>query len=156
MREQFVTREIASALKEIEFDENCLAGYENYLDSYLLHITVGKHTSVTKIPFYKKTSASNAHVLKAPLWQQVIDWFISEHDMFLNIFKWEVKYYLSDELQPPKYLFDLDKYSDYTGDYIYQSITDELKYNSYKEAREQAILKAIEIIKEKKYESTIS
>ena len=78
MEKQFVTYEIALKLKELEFDEECLASYHN-----------------TKIIGYEKESwlvlnedsdqfLESTFICKAPLWQQAIsflnDKLYTEHD----------------------------------------------------------------------------
>jgi len=147
MREQFVGYEISLALKELGFNEKCFGYYSDceLRGSNIWYRKIGgfhvaKNNEIT----------SDEHVIIiAPLYQQVLDWFMKEHNMFINIFQWGVKYYLNDELQTPRFLFDMETYGGYTDDFIYQSINDELKYESFYEAREQSILKAIEIIKNK-------
>ena len=66
MEKQFVTYEIALKLKELGFDEECLACFHTFL------------TTDNKLPLFRnfiinKNSAIKNHV-SAPLWQQVIDW----------------------------------------------------------------------------------
>lgn len=133
IEKEFVSYEIASQLKEIEFDEECLAGWEKFWNGFQIHIPSGHHSSVSKIPFYKKYSASNEHIIKAPLYQQVISWFL-ERKIWINIFaidnwnSWTFDIVMEDIMQPFYVQFD----------------EKELGFSSYEEAREAAILKAIE------------
>lgn len=116
MNKQFVTYEIALKLKELGFDEECL-GY--YTDGHLI-------LSVRQ-PYYPHK------VTKAPLWQQVIDWLREKYNLYVNIEpniskNWEFSIYnLNDSL-----LFGAKSL------YINKEL-------NYYEAREQAILKAIEL-----------
>ena len=83
MKEQFVTYEIALALKELGFDEDCLAGYnvnENHpLEMFNKPYLTLPRNKTGEVLTYK----SNTYVLKAPLWQQVIDWLSSEKDIHI-------------------------------------------------------------------------
>jgi hypothetical protein len=60
MEKEFVTYEIALKLKELGFEEECLAYFEDK------ELTLGRLSSVGKKRY-----------LIAPLWQQAIDWFLS-------------------------------------------------------------------------------
>jgi hypothetical protein len=67
MKEQFVTYEIGLKLKEIGFNEECMAGY--LLQTATLFSDI-PHTLDGNI--HKNSEGS---FTCAPLWQQVIDWF---------------------------------------------------------------------------------
>jgi hypothetical protein len=60
MKEQFVTYEIALSLKELGYDEECLAAFNN-----------GK---ICLLGEFKKINPMKWDA-PAPLWQQCIDWF---------------------------------------------------------------------------------
>lgn len=64
MEKQFVTYEIAVALKELGFDEPCMGLY--YIENKEFSKTNYSHSNIVK---------SNDFIVDAPLWQQVIDWF---------------------------------------------------------------------------------
>ena len=140
MKEQFVTYEIALKLKELRFDECCLAVY------FKNKFQLVKGFNINNVDLHM---ANEMDAILAPLWQQVIDWLKEKHGIFVFI--------------------DMGKYYDsYAGAYPFQtwckiyknkelinSITVRNKldnenfiFYSYEEAREQAILKAIELIKE--------
>ena len=79
MKNQFCSYEIAKQLKELGFDEECLASYHN-----------------TKIIGYEKESwlvlngdsdqfLESTFICKAPLWQQVIDWFKEKYNIHIEI-----------------------------------------------------------------------
>jgi len=141
MKNNFVSYEIALALKELGFNEECFTYYDGFgiMDLDLLYSP------------WVNSERDTIGFTSAPLYQQVFEWFIKEHNMFIDVFKWSVKYYVNDELLSPRFLFDIDTYNEYSDDWIYQSINDELKYASYYEAREAAILKTIDLIKNKQY-----
>jgi len=116
MKEQFCTYKIALKLKELGFDEDVLAYYTSekklkYTDSHL-SIRAGQW------------------LLKAPLWQQAIDWLREKHNLFI-------------ELTPYNKLFHWDIIK-IDGMFPY-GISE--KRFLYYEAREAAILKAIELCK---------
>ena len=128
MEEQFVTYEIALKLKELGFDEKCFAIYDAYQDNRLVYLCEdGRNHSGTI-----KTNASMDFSCLAPLWQQVIDWFIEEHNIFI-----EITY--EGGLHKDTSLYSFQLWSNQTS-----NKSDKM---SYCEAREQAILKAIELCK---------
>ena len=127
MKEQFVTYEIALKLKELGFDEECFGRYEG-TDYYL-----EKWNGVKLEPTH--TTSQNTfswQLASTPLWQQVIDWFREKHNIWIQI---EMQYY--DGIT-------------YTYTIIQNNgkvIKSEEEFHEYYEAREQAILKAIELCK---------
>lgn len=130
MKEQFVTYEIALALKELGFDKQCLAYFRQ--DGTLKFILNPSMCTNTQL--------KGVNLLAAPLWQQAIDWFREEKDIHVNI--------------TPSFNFELDIIDGYNISDIYNSKTETLymatnedDYDSYYKAREQAILKAIELCK---------
>lgn len=64
MEKEFVTYDIALKLKELGFDEECLGAYMGHK-----LVIVGDNLIQTNVTAYE---ANN--YIKAPLWQQVIDW----------------------------------------------------------------------------------
>jgi len=78
MKKQFVSYKIALALKELGFDEPCLAGWSNIYskdepDGYFY---INYNDEISDIP---KIIGYNHIKCKAPLWQQVIQWFIERN-----------------------------------------------------------------------------
>jgi hypothetical protein len=134
MEEEFATYEIALKLKELGFKKECLAFYDKNEDLHLIsygRVTYNNsHDSIAIHPYYRL-------VCSAPLWQQVIDWFREEHGViigYLNVniktdlqFMWSISTIKEIDLELP-------------------TMSDRCFGNYYK-AREQAILKAIEICK---------
>ena len=148
IQSQFCSYEIALKLKELGFDEKCLGFWDvSQINNSCIELRYG-------MGIFKSTSIELSKYPKnvlAPLWQQCIDWFKEKHDIFVFI--------------------DMGKYYDsYEGAYPFQtwckiykhkelinSITVRNKldnenfiFYSYEEAREQAILKAIELCQKKK------
>lgn len=75
MKEQFVTSDIALKLKEKGFNNICFGYYDTDGDLYLPF----KLDTDEDFGYYFG-KLSDDHI-KAPLWQEVIDWFASEYRM---------------------------------------------------------------------------
>jgi hypothetical protein len=124
MKEQFVPYEIALKLKELGFDEECLAHYRynsNMTKPDLINI--GGITP-NKSFLDKLKGFENESLVLAPLWQQVIDWFRTNcnRNVIINTVDWE------------------------TWFFVVNSVVNINRYSNYEEAREQAILKVITLI----------
>ena len=143
MENEFVTYEIAKLLKELNFDEPCLAWYyfNEKNSSYALNSF--KQDYGDKFDWWKYSELdSDVYVdhLMAPLWQQVINWL-------------REKYNISVE---PNFSFDTRstgfKFNGIDGCIRYldsgESNTTYLcEINNYYEARRLAILNALDKIK---------
>lgn len=122
MKEQFVTYEIALRLKELGFDEECFGYYtEQHDGSYFLCV-------------YQEEEEFSKIRIGAPLWQQVIDWFYDK-GIFI-IISMDITsmwiYQVGPGFPPMEKI-------------IPQWIASDYVYNNPNEAREQAILKVIEL-----------
>ena len=147
MKEQFVPYEIALKLKELGFDKECLAWFAENKEIQIAPDVYKKWTSkpLTNLNIIK---VFNIDCITAPLWQQVIDWLKEKHGIFVFIDMG--KYYDSyAEAYPFQAWCKI-----YKNKELIHSITVRNKldnenfiFYSYEEAREQAILKAIELIK---------
>ena len=137
MKEQFVTYEIALALKELGFDEECLVYFNN--DKYRDLICTCENGMDGDFIVHHYSGDVNA-----PLWQQVIDWFDNKN-IIIGI-----------DINPGTLFYRVHLYKRYyhnpgrlvIGEYFLSG-----EFNNFiskEEAREQAILKAIELCKEKK------
>ena len=73
MSNQFTTYEIALALKELGFDEECIGFYYN------------ENNFEIAIPDVVKVICDKFNYIKAPLWQQVIEWFRNLHNIYIWI-----------------------------------------------------------------------
>jgi hypothetical protein len=71
MEKEFVSYEIALALKELGFDEPCLMVY-NYKKQVILN---------NKIPYKERTNQPNPYLCTAPLKQQVFRWLYQKLDI---------------------------------------------------------------------------
>ena len=74
MKKEFVTHEIALALKELGFDEECLAVFsdDKYFD--LIHVCENQTEGNFVIESFQ-------YGTKAPLWQQAFRWFRVKHNL---------------------------------------------------------------------------
>lgn len=130
MKKEFVTYEIALKLKELGFDEPCLASYYH----------AGRHLDIDE---YIK---HGEYTLLAPLWQQVIDWIREKHNIHIeieltdNTMQFYYQYCIVDSKN--RECHDEDMIDQATRIYNYNE-----RFNTYEEAREQAILKVIELCK---------
>ena len=122
MKEQFVTYVIAKKLKELGFDEECLGSYFEW-----------------PIPDRGTFELSLRGTVPAPLWQQVIDWFREEYNLHIGITVNQFGY---------GFMFSIIDLIKYKCIHDLEGGPNE-KY-SYNKAREQAILKAIELCQKKK------
>ena len=122
MKNQFVTYEIALKLKELRFDEPCFGGYYHE-DKEINHdLFIGYN-------MFDGEEFNREYFILAPLWQQVFDWFREKYNIYIKI------------SYKGKYWYEYKKgYGGYINDFSHI-------VSSYEEAREQAILKAIELIK---------
>ncbi len=77
MIQEFVNYDIALKLKDIGFDEDCLAGYQPTRSGDIkLFFKSTKQSGIsTNPPCYGKYCHQNKHIVKAPLYQQVFGWF---------------------------------------------------------------------------------
>lgn len=148
MKEQFVPYEIALKLKELGFDELCFA---HYVNGDLITKTAILKSSTMQYYQQNNINPSNQYKDKkctAPLWQQVIDWFREKHNIHIeieltdNTMQFYYQYCIVDSKN--RECHDEDMIDQATRIYNYNE-----KFNTFYEAREQAILKAIELIKNK-------
>ena len=145
MKEQFVPYDIALKLKELGFNERCLA---IYINSVLKPIT---QKPISGNQYYVFNSVKNNILINpmnctAPLWQQAIDWFREKH----NIQVLQICPIPPEAIKAAK--GNLDNKKGY-GFFLYNvnwnprvPNLDVWEESFYKE-REQVILKALELIK---------
>ena len=130
MKRQFVTYEIALALKELGFDEPCLARFTAQKDL----VTSGCYTDSDPIMLGVCNSDIHESNVAAPLWQQVIDWFELKHGIIIV----EIPIYINVAIGDCKldsWENNLQKHEEY--------------FTRYK-AREAAVLEAIQTFKNAK------
>lgn len=119
LEEEFLPYEIALIFKELGFNEECLGCF---LDTKLLFEYCIKQ-DLNELSTYPD-------VLLAPLWQQAINWIREKHTIFVGVM--------------PCYTIGLITYFPFCDGFDYKEEVD-----TFKIAREQAIYKAIEKIKNK-------
>jgi len=134
MEKQFVTYEIALILKELGFDEPCMARFK---------IRTNELTEVMspKLQMFVRTESQEEfrwQMWSAPLWQQVIDWLIENYDIIITV---------------DMNCMEDEGFTFYVGNIkSRETIIEDESYgnvNSYYNARKEAILKTIESIKNK-------
>lgn len=129
MKEQFVTYDIALKLIELGFNEECLGFY---------------HGRTFNEERFKRYLYENT--ISAPLWQQAIDWFRKSWKIHIEISNHENGWgsYLSIEKFGDRFAKGYYAKIPY---FIINTIEVGCSFRSYDIAREQAILKAIELCK---------
>ncbi len=140
MKKQFTTYEIALKLKELGFDEPCMGLWRLIDFDPVFNITTDRRYSTSQA----KTSYIHGETaILAPLWQQVIDWFRTKHNLWIDSpipDKWNNGMF-SIKLVSIDNSIILEEYVDQPYWRIYRC------FKTYEEAREAAILKAIELCK---------
>lgn len=141
MEKQFVTYEIASKLKELGFDEKCLADYFVFGDGIAVDGYYGKTEPELFIDDIHSVEDREEelgmfayHLLSVPLWQQVVDWLRENHDIDIEIhasFGSGGRWWANLCYNPTR-----------------SEVLNIARFENYYEAREQAILKAIELCQE--------
>ena len=132
MKEQFCNYDISLRLKNLGFDEPCLAWHN--LNA------LGKFGYWKQEKNIWKNSELHTGYITAPLFQQTIDWLRGEYDIHFSFhYNPRTKKYAM-WIEGPKKI--LRNYSTEV-DILYAP-----KFDTYSECREQSILKAIEILEE--------
>lgn len=145
MQKQFVNHEIALKLKELGFDEKCLAIYDAYQDNRLVYLSEDGRSASGTI----KTNESMDFSCLAPLYQQVIDWFREMCCIFIEI---EVSDFFDTLAESYSYhaVCKVFKSGEIDGTALVRDRQNNHIFHSYYEARKQAILKAIELCQKMK------
>lgn len=127
---QFASYEIALALRELGFDEECFGYYcKSVDDSYFLCI-------------YQQEDEHSEIRIDAPLWQQCIDWFREKHKIFI-----EIKF--ADKALTEYEFVVFQTWKEYLNNIMGKIMLGDERPTTYtyEEAREKAILKSIELVK---------
>ena len=100
MKEQFVTYEIALALKELGFDEKCLASYytddeRNYDKGDIYDCRRKLSSSIDFDPFKEEfdnfyINSNETYYVSAPLWQQAFNWIFKQLDFYYPFIRLEI------------------------------------------------------------------
>lgn len=132
MKKQFVTYEIALKLKELGFDEHTLGYFGKDNNFRIAEDSCNYGGIYSTCPLIRRNN-----FILAPLWQQVIDWLREKYDY--NITYNVLKGFDGEIVK--NYIF---KGGDIQSNFKILS-----KRTDFYEAREQAILKAIELCAKK-------
>ena len=124
MKEQFATPEIAYAFKELGFDEECFGVYCND------HLMPRYGSRNSKFRPVAKMDLRGNRYCTAPTWQQAIEWLLPKLNFIYPLIS--IQCYCDGS---GRWYSPMDKYNDLL----------DLNFNEI----EDAIMKAIEIIKEK-------
>ena len=129
MENEFVTYSIAKKLNELGFNKSCFAYFRNNIIVYVNRWNF----ETTKSHTIKQDDITNEvdDIILAPLWQQAIDFLREEYDFIVNptvdykgIYHWIVAWPISS----------------------YQVDTEDINGNTWYRARENAIIKTLELI----------
>ena len=102
MKKQFVTYEIALALKELSFNEPCFGRWFIGDDSYKEAIFFNQDHNNKVI---SNSNITEGYSILAPLWQQVIDWILHKYNIWVVVDTSLIKFYEKNVLLPPKFQF---------------------------------------------------
>ena len=82
MKKEFIPYKYALELKELGFDEQCIAYYVNNQDKLIFDIT-----GVNNFTRTNYGSVLGKHCQAAPLWQQAFNWFREKYNLHYIIYK---------------------------------------------------------------------
>jgi len=146
IKDQFCSYEIALAMKELGFDEECLAWY------FDKNIRIcGTDGCFLSSPF-TNSKYGDEDTIAVPLWQQCIDWFREKYNIHVSV---EVLY-RPRRFNKLMYCFCISHKDNFYGGMddnmdAWLGLSNEgVNYHiceTFVEARKQAILKCIELIK---------
>ena len=143
MIKQFTTYKIALELKKLGFDEKCPYWYVHSSFHKEGEGDLGDSFRWVRNSDHIENDGDERIWVTAPLWQQAIDWLREKHRLYIGVLPYRDDstelcwYYTLVDDSEPMYnilLNDIDL-----------SCSD--NFNLYQNAREKAILKAIELIK---------
>lgn len=127
MQEQFLPYELALKLKELGFNEECIATFDEDENFELQD-------------FEQNYDTFPSHIIAVPLWQQAFEWFEEKYDFHINIFGDG----FNGELKGFYYSITEEGWINY-----YESIDSGKWYDTKEEARQACLEKLIEICKKK-------
>jgi hypothetical protein len=131
MKDQFIPYEEALALKELGFDEPCLAFYEEEKNKLVTFHSDSYQEVKGTTCLFEQTNA--------PLWQQAFDWFRKEHNLGFDISSSSINCHI--------YQISLLKETSHSS--ICWSTVLDKHTKSYEETRLACLQKLIEIVKNK-------
>jgi len=132
MEKEFIPYEQALALKELGFDEPCLAQYRKYdVGEATLDIGFSKNEIISKFD-------NLVLFCSTPLYQQAFRWFREKYNLFCEI--------QIDRTTEPKFCFDIFQYEHF-GNYEKIEVKEWYLYRTQEEVELECLKKLIEIIK---------
>ena len=140
MNKEFITYEQALALKELGFDQKCVAYYS--VDKQQLNLVNGYNSLMFADYVHLANTVKN---VPAPLYQQAFRWFREKHNLHSHI-----SLGISDEQDRSEF-----EYDEYT--FVIEGVK-ELDFNNYgeesfyktpEEAELECLIKLIEIVEQK-------
>ena len=138
MEKEFIPYEQALKLKELGFDEICLAVYFNN------KFKLVKDLNINNVDLHVATEID---AILAPLWQQVVDWFREKYSIFIEIKSGNYFDTFSNSYQFHAFC-KVFKNGELGRIVIIRDKQNNHIFQSYENAREQATLKAIALINE--------
>lgn len=131
MKNEFVSYEIALALKELGFDEPCFANYTVILEDGIDWFTIPEQGITDKTSFgssknYNSKSFEEEGTISAPTFSQAFRWFREKYDLNYVIVKAESWFYTINGCNTQE------------------------GFNTYEEAELACLKKLIEIVKNEK------
>lgn len=127
MKNQFVTFEVAQKLKDLGFKEDCLAFY---VSGQLIFGSFNEHNPEVILP--------------APLLQQAEEFLREKHDLEIYVANFSVSIFGGNYCNK---IFGINSKGERGETKIYPKLFhSEKNFHTYQEARESAIMKAIEFI----------
>ena len=140
-----VSYEIALKLKESGFNEPCLFTYGKSDKRFMRNPGTNMlEEPIEDYPYYWINSKIHESVISAPLWQQVIDWFREEHNLFIKIDN-----FIAEDDESVDYDFCIcycNEDVDDRGNVKYLIDYNMDRSLTYYEAMNQAILEAIKLM----------
>lgn len=133
MKDQFVTYDMAKRLKELGFNEPCMAIFDNPKNVVFEEQWVAATNKDTMFDTENPT---------APLWQQAIDWLRIEHGLIINVIP------INDWFGISSYGIGVKgkKLSNQFHEETFAVDPYDFDLKTYEQAREAAILKALTLI----------
>ena len=93
MNKEFIPYEQALELKELGFNEMCVAYWTSGIGGYYLDF---KHFTNTHWMFTADDNKGRDKMCVAPLYQQAFRWFRDKYDLFISIMHYENGYSIND------------------------------------------------------------
>lgn len=144
MNKEFITYEQALALKELGFDEPCIAFYDKLKFSNNISLRfVSQRVNNNILNNIKNT---NGTLISAPLYQQAFRWFREKHNIQGYIYSSTVRGNAEKTKQFTGYVWNINGID---MPFLSTDARDEL-HDTYEEAEQACLEKLIEIVKDDK------